>query len=85
MQAAKATEAASAVKAEKFFLKAVDMSWKLRYNKDVERRGDNMDKPETKEAPKELLEILVEHPELAERIMITIKPSKLIQGKPTEQ
>lgn len=42
-----------------------------------------MDKPETKEALKELLEILVEHPELAERI--TIKPSKLIQGKPTEQ
>lgn len=46
-----------------------------------------MDKPETKEALKELLEILVEHPELAERITITItiKPSKLIQGKPTEQ
>ena len=39
-----------------------------------------MDKPETKEALKELLEILVEHPELAERITITIKPSKLIQG-----
>ena len=32
-----------------------------------------MDKPETKEALKELLEILVEHPELAERITITIK------------
>ena len=44
-----------------------------------------MDKPETKEALKELLEILVEHPELAERITITIRPSKLIQGKPTEQ
>ena len=43
-----------------------------------------MDKPETKEALKKLLEILVEHPELAERITITIKPSKLIQGKPTE-
>ena len=41
-----------------------------------------MDKPETKEALKKLLEILVEHPELAERITIT---SKLIQGKPTEQ
>ncbi len=44
-----------------------------------------MDKPETKEALKELLEILVEHPELAERITITIRPSKLIQGKSTEQ
>ena len=31
-----------------------------------------MDKPEAKEALKELLEILVEHPELAERITITI-------------
>ena len=41
MQAAKATEAASTVKAEKFFLKAVDMSWKLWYNKDVERGWRN--------------------------------------------
>lgn len=41
MQAAKATEAASAVKAEKIFLKAVDMSWKLWYNKDVERGWRN--------------------------------------------
>lgn len=39
----------------------------------------------TIKALKELLEILVEHPELAERITITIKPSKLIQGKLTEQ
>lgn len=36
-------------------------------------------------ALKELLEILVEHPNLAERITITIKPSKLIQGEPTER
>ena len=40
---------------------------------------------EKTKALKELLEILVEHPELAERITITIRPSKLIQGKPTEQ
>lgn len=39
----------------------------------------------TIKALKELLETLVEHRELAERITITIKPSKLIQGKPTEQ
>lgn len=39
----------------------------------------------TIKALKELLETLVEHPELAELITITIKPSKLIQGKPTEQ
>ena len=31
-----------------------------------------MDKPEKAKALKELLEILVEHPELAERITITI-------------
>ena len=37
MQAAKAAKAASATKAENFFKKAVDMSWKLWYNKDVER------------------------------------------------
>ena len=44
-----------------------------------------MDKPETKEALKELLEILVEHPELAERISSSIIHSNLIQVKPTEQ
>ena len=39
-----------------------------------------MDKPETKEALKKLLEILVEHPDLAERITITIKPNRIIQS-----
>ena len=34
-------------------------------------------------ALKELLEILVEHPDLAERIKITIKPNRIIQSNET--
>ena len=34
-------------------------------------------------ALKELLEILVEHPDLAERITITIKPNRIIQSNET--
>lgn len=42
---------------------------------------------DNKKALKELLEILVEHPELAERITITIKPNKISQSdkKPTDR
>ena len=36
---------------------------------------------EKAKALKELLEILVEHPDLAERITITIKPNRIIQSK----
>lgn len=46
---------------------------------DVERKG--MD--EKVKALKELLEILVEHPDLAERITITIKPNRIIQSNET--
>ena len=35
---------------------------------------------EKTKALKELLEILVEHPDLAERITITIKPNKVLQS-----
>ena len=60
------------------------------YNIGVRRSGkltgkENRPMDEKVKALKELLEILVEHPDLAERITITIRPSKLIQGKPTEQ
>ena len=34
----------------------------------------------TKEALQELLKLIAEHPELAERITITIKPNKIKQG-----
>lgn len=38
---------------------------------------------DNKKALKELLEILVEHPDLAKRIMITIKPNRIIQSNET--
>lgn len=38
---------------------------------------------EKAKALKELLEILVEHPDLAERITITIKPNKVLQSNET--
>ena len=38
---------------------------------------------EKAKALKELLEILVEHPDLAERITITIKPNRIIQSNET--
>ena len=38
---------------------------------------------DNKKALKELLEILVEHPDLAERITITIKPNRIIQSNET--
>ena len=38
---------------------------------------------EKTKALKELLEILVEHPDLAERITITIKPNRIIQSNET--
>lgn len=34
----------------------------------------------TKEALQELLKLIANHPELAERITITIKPNKIKQG-----
>ncbi len=34
----------------------------------------------TKEALQEFLKLLADHPELADRITITIKPSKIMQG-----
>ena len=33
-----------------------------------------------KEALQELLKLIADHPELADRITITIKPSKVLQG-----
>ena len=39
---------------------------------------------EKAKALKELLEILVEHPDLAERITITIKPNRIIQSNETK-
>lgn len=38
---------------------------------------------EKAKALKELLEILVKHPDLAERITITIKPNRIIQSNET--
>lgn len=42
---------------------------------------------DSKEALQELLELIAKHPELADRITITIKPSKVLQGtdKPEEK
>ena len=40
---------------------------------------------EKTKALKELLEILVEHPDLAERITITIKPNRIIKSKATTE
>lgn len=36
-------------------------------------------------ALKELLKLIAENPDLAERITITIKPAKLSQGKQTDK
>lgn len=38
-----------------------------------------------KEALQELLELVVKHPELADRITITIKPNKVLQGTDKNQ
>lgn len=35
---------------------------------------------DNKEALQELLKLIADHPELADRITITIKPSKVLQG-----
>lgn len=43
-----------------------------------------MDK-ETKKALQELLKLLSDHPDLAERITITIKPGKLTQSGKTDK
>lgn len=43
-----------------------------------------MDKEKLK-ALQELLKLIAEHPDLAERITITIKPAKLTQGKPESE
>lgn len=41
----------------------------------------------SKEALQELLKLIADHPELADRITITIKPAKVLQGtdKPKEE
>lgn len=44
---------------------------------------ENRPMDEKVKALKELLEILVEHPDLAERITITIKPNRIIQSNET--
>ena len=36
--------------------------------------------PNSKEALQELLKLIADHPELADRITITIKPAKVLQG-----
>lgn len=40
---------------------------------------------ETKKALQELLKLLSDHPDLAERITITIKPGKLTQSGKTDK
>ena len=40
---------------------------------------------DTVQALQELLKLIADHPELADRITITIKPNKLSQGKDTDQ
>lgn len=42
-----------------------------------------MDKSK-EEALRELLRLIADHPELTDRITITIKPNKTTQGKPKE-
>lgn len=42
-----------------------------------------MDKT-NKEALQELLKLIADHPELADRITITIKPNKVLQGDTDE-
>lgn len=39
---------------------------------------------ETKKALQDVLKIIAENPTLADRITITIKPSKIEQGSPTK-
>ena len=39
---------------------------------------------ETEKALRELLKLIADHPELADRITITIKPSKIPQGDAEE-
>lgn len=36
--------------------------------------------PNSKDALQELLKLIADHPELADRITITIKPAKVLQG-----
>lgn len=43
--------------------------------------GSQMDEPGKYEALQELLRVLADDPDVAERIVITIKPSKLKQGE----
>lgn len=55
------------------------------WNKNPDRKeGKPMDR-DAKKALQELLKLLSENPDLAERITITIKPSKLTQSKTAEQ
>ena len=66
----------------------IDKEIKKMYNIGVRRSGkltgkENRPMDEKVKALKELLEILVEHPDLAERITITIKPNRIIQSNET--
>lgn len=49
-----------------------------------DRKGVIKTDDKTREALQELLRILCEHPELADRITITIRPSKIKQGTDEE-
>ena len=71
-----------------FFKKSLDIIKEILYNIGVRRSGkltgkENRPMDEKVKALKELLEILVEHPDLAERITITIKPNRIIQSNET--
>ena len=71
-----------------FFKKSLDIIKEILYNIGVRRSGkltgkENRPMDEKAKALKELLEILVEHPDLAERITITIKPNRIIQSNET--
>ena len=69
-----------------FFKKSLDIIKEILYNIGVRRSGkltgkENRPMDEKTKALKELLEI--EHPDLAERITITIKPNRIIQSNET--
>lgn len=56
-----------------------------RKEQESRQKGGKANGQGRKKALQELLKLLSENPDLAERITITIKPSKLTQSKTAEQ
>ena len=54
------------------------------YNNNCQEGGDKMDKTK-EEALRELLRLLADDPDIADRITITIKPKKVQQGNTDKQ